>query len=160
MTPQAPRMLLAASGSEASRRATVVAADLASTFDAQLTIVHVVPAVEYRVGRLAPTLPITRQLEDPLTNPVLLEARRVAWARGANPKTILIAGDPAPVIVTIAGDLGADLLVIGSTSGLLPSALAAKTRRWVTARAPCPVLPITADRRPKPRQSVRPVLVS
>jgi nucleotide-binding universal stress UspA family protein len=160
MTPQVPRVLLAASGSEASRRASLLAADLASTFNAQLTIVHVVAPVEYRVGRLAPTLPITRQLDDPLTNPVLLEARRVAWARGANPRTILIAGDPAPVIVTIAGDLGADLLVIGSTSRLLPSALAAKTRLWVTVRAPCPVLPVTADRPPTPRRSVEPVLVT
>ena len=96
MTPQAPRVLLAASGSEASRHATSVAADLASTFDAQLVILQVVPPVEYRVGRLAPTLPLIRQLANPLTSPVLLEARRVAWGRGASAKTILVAGDPAP----------------------------------------------------------------
>ena len=126
MTPQAPRLLLAASGSEATRHATGVAANLASTFEAQLVILHVVPPVEYRVGRLAPTLPISRQLDDPLTSPVLAEARRVAWARGASAKTILVAGDPARVIVAVAGDLGADLLVIGSTPRLLPSALAAK----------------------------------
>jgi nucleotide-binding universal stress UspA family protein len=94
MTPQTPRVLLAASGSAASRHATAVAADLASTFDAQLAILHVVPPVEYRVGRLAPTLAISRQLDDPLTSPVLLEARRLAWARGASAKTILVAGDP------------------------------------------------------------------
>src|SRR2546421_4827401 len=113
MTPQQPRILLAASGSAASRRAAVIAADLASTFNAQLTILHVVAPVEYRVGRLAPTLPVTRRLDDPLTSPVLLDARRVAWARGASAETVLIAGDPAPVIVTVAGELGADLLVIG-----------------------------------------------
>jgi nucleotide-binding universal stress UspA family protein len=93
MTRQTPRVLLAASGSEASRRATVVAADLASTFEAPLTILHAVAPTAYRVGRLAPTLPITRRLDDPLSNAVLLEARRVAWARGANVSTILIAGD-------------------------------------------------------------------
>jgi nucleotide-binding universal stress UspA family protein len=126
MTPQTPRVLLAASGSEASRHATAVAADLASTFDAQLAILHVTQPLEYRVGRLAPTLPITQQLDDPLTSPVLLEARRVAWTRGVSPRTILLAGDPARVIVAVADDLGADLLVIGSTPRLLPSALAAK----------------------------------
>jgi nucleotide-binding universal stress UspA family protein len=77
VTPQTSRVLPAASGSEASQRATVVAADLACTSDAQLTIVHVVAPAEYRVDRLAPTLPITRQLDDPLTNPLLLEARAV-----------------------------------------------------------------------------------
>ena len=94
MTPQTPRVLVATSGSIASRQATAVASNLASTFEAQLVILHVVVPVEYRVGRLAPTMPITRCLDDPLAHPVLLEARRVAWRRGANPKTILVAGDP------------------------------------------------------------------
>src|SRR5437588_12485475 len=133
MTPQHPRILLAASGSAASRPAAVVAADLASTFNAQLTILNVVAPVEYRVGRLAPTLPITRRLDDPLTSPVLSDARRIAWARGVNAKTVLIAGDPPRVIVAVAGEHGADLLVIGSKPRLVPSALAAKTRQWVHA---------------------------
>ncbi len=48
MTPQTPRVLAAASGSVASRQATAVAANLASTFEAQLVILRVVPPVEYR----------------------------------------------------------------------------------------------------------------
>jgi nucleotide-binding universal stress UspA family protein len=119
-----------------------------------------VPPVQYRVGRLAPTLPIARRLDDPLTSPVLLDARRVAWARGANAKTILVAGDPASVIVAVAGELGADLLVIGSTRRLLTGALAAKTRLWVSACAPCPVLPVTAERPPLARPATEPVLVT
>ena len=151
---------MAASGSLASRQATAIAADLASTFDAKLTILHVVSPAEYRVGRLAPTLPITRQLDDPLSNPVLLEARRLAWTRGANAKPILVAGDPAPVIVTVAREVGADLLVIGSTPRLLPSALTAKIRLWVSTRAACPVLPVTADRPRVERPPTQPVPVT
>lgn len=147
MTPQTPGVLLAVSGSEASRRAIVVAADLASTFDTALTILHAVSPTEYRVGRLAPTLPITRQLDDPFRNSVLLDARRVAWARGASVNTILIAGDPGRVIVTIASQIGADLLVIGSRPRVLPNPMAARTRRWVNAHATCPVLPVTTDSR-------------
>lgn len=108
----------------------------------------------------APTLPITRHLDDPLTSPVLLDARRVAWLRGASAKTMLIAGDPARVIVTVAGELGADLLVMGGTSRLLPSALVAKTRHWVAARAPCPVLPVATARPPPARQTAEPVFVT
>jgi nucleotide-binding universal stress UspA family protein len=160
MTPQIPRVLVAASASLASRQATAVAATLASTFEAQLVTLHVVAPVEYRVGRLAPTLPITRQLKDPLANPVLLEARRVAWTRGANARPILVAGDPAPVIVAVARELGADLLVIGRTPRLAPSALAAKTRLWVSTRAPCPVLPVTADQSSAARPAIEPVLVT
>ena len=163
MTPQTrqtPRVLVAASGSLASRQATAVAANLASTFEAQLVILHVVAPVEYRVGRLAPTVPITRRLDDPLANPVLLQARRVAWHRGANTRTILVAGDPAPVIVAVARDLGAALLVIGSTPRLRPRAVVAKTRLWVSSRAPCPVLPVTADQSSATRPATEPVLVT
>jgi nucleotide-binding universal stress UspA family protein len=160
MTPQTPRVLVAASGSLASRQATAVAAALANTFDAQLVILHVVAPVEYRVGRLAPTLPVTHQLDDPLTNPVLLDARRVAWARGASPRAILVAGDPGSVIVAVARELGADLLVIGRTSRLAPGALAAKTRRWVTTRAACPVLPVTTDQSSAARPAIEPVPVT
>ena len=138
----------------------MVAADLASTFDAQLVILHVLPPVEYRVGRLAPTLPITRRLDDPLTSSVLLDARRVAWTRGASAKPVLVAGDAPRVIVTVAGELGADLLIIGSHPHPVPSALVAKTRRWVQAHAPCPVLPVTADPSAVPRPGVEPVLVT
>lgn len=123
-------------------------------------ILHVVPAVEQRIGWLAPTLPITRQFVDPLANPVLLEARRVAWTLGANAKPILVAGDPAPVIVTVILELGADLLVIGRTPRLAPSALAAKTRLWVSTRAPCPVLPVTVDQSSAAQPAIEPVLVS
>ena len=160
MTAVNPLVLLAVSGSAASRRATAIAADLAGTFGASLAILHVVAPVEYRFGRLAPTLPITRLLNDPLTSSVLLEARRIAWARGARAKAILIAGDPARVIVPVAGELGADLLVIGSTSRLLPSGLAASTRHGVAARAPCPVLPVAPDRPPAARHTAEPVLVT
>lgn len=160
MTPQIPRMLVAASGSLASRQATAVAANLASTFEAQLVILHVVAPVAYRVGRLAPTLPVTRQLDDPLANPILLDARCLAWTRGARVNAILVAGDPAPVIVAVARDLGADLVVTGRTSRLAPSALTAKTRLWVSTRAPCPVLPVTADQSSATRPATEPVLVT
>jgi nucleotide-binding universal stress UspA family protein len=90
-------------------------------------------------------LPITRRLDDALSSPGLLEACRRASTHGASATAILVTGDPAPVIVAVARELGADLLVIGSTPRLVPSVLAAKTRAWVTARAPCPVLPVTAD---------------
>jgi nucleotide-binding universal stress UspA family protein len=88
-----PRILHATSGSLAARAATVVAAELAAGFEAQLITVHVIVAENCRVGRMAPTLPITRRLDDPYTDPVLLDARRVAWARGVSTELALIAGD-------------------------------------------------------------------
>ena len=160
MTPQTPHLLLATSGSAASRHATMIAADLASTFGAQLTILHVIAPTAYRLARLGPIQPISRQLDDPLTSDVLRDARRVAWARGANPRSMLIAGDTAAVIVAVAADLSADLLVIGSQRRLAPAALVAKTRWWVVAHASCPVLPVDVDRPASAPSPAEPVLAS
>jgi nucleotide-binding universal stress UspA family protein len=157
---QAPELIAAVSGSVASRRATAVAADLANTFDARLTILHVIPPLQYRVGRLAPTLPLTQRLDDPLSDPVLLDARQIAWARGVTPRAILIAGDPGPVIVTVAGDLDADLLVIGTRRWRRPGRLAARRRRWVHAHAPCPVLAVSSAPPTPPRRALEPILVT
>jgi nucleotide-binding universal stress UspA family protein len=157
---EAPELLVAVSGSDASRRAAAVAADLANTFDARLTILHVVPPLRYRFGRLAPTLPITQRLDDPLGSPVLLDARRIAWAGGVSASTILIAGDPRHVIVTVARDLGADLLVIGTKPRLLPARVAARQRRWVHTRAPCPVLPVSSAAPQPAPPALDPILVT
>jgi nucleotide-binding universal stress UspA family protein len=145
MTAPRPRILVATSGSGASRHATGVAAGLASAFAAELTIVHVVPAVEYRVGRLAPTLPITRQLDDPYASLVLLDARRLAWANGASTRAVLIAGEAPQAVVALAGRLGADLLVLGARRRRWPTSARATTRRWIQAHAPCPVLTVPAE---------------
>jgi nucleotide-binding universal stress UspA family protein len=161
MSREAPELIAAVSGSGASRRAAAVAADLADTFDARLTMLHVVPPLRYRVGRLAPTLPIAQRLDDPLGNPVLVHARQIAWARGVSPRAILLAGDPGLVILTVAGNLGADLLVIGTKPRLLPGGLASRRRRWLHAHTPCPILEVTADPpTPPPRSALDPILAT
>ncbi|MGN6872928.1 MAG: universal stress protein [Solirubrobacteraceae bacterium] len=160
MSRKAPQLMVAVSGSDASRRATAVAAELANTFDARLAILHVVPPMTYRIGRLAPTLPVSHRLDDPLSSRVILEARQISWARGVNPSASLIAGDPGPVILTVAGHLGADVLVIGTKPRLLPGGLAARRRRWMRAHSPCPVLEVTADPPTPPWPALDPILVT
>ena len=91
---------------------------------------------------------------------MLLDARQIAWARGVNPHTILIAGDPGHVIVIVASDLRADLLVIGTKPRLLPGRVAARRGPWVHAYAPCPVLTVSSAP-PKPaRAALEPILVT
>lgn len=152
-----PRILHATSGSLAARAATVVAAELAAGFEAQLIIVHVIVAENYRVGRMAPTLPITRRLDDAYTDPVLLDARRVAWARGVSTELALIAGDAPAAIVALAHELAPQLIVIGSQRTRIPR-LGATTRRWVQSQAPCPVLAVTPNRPPQARRAPEPAL--
>jgi nucleotide-binding universal stress UspA family protein len=139
------RIVVATSGSRASHRATEVAGGLASALAAELTIVHVVGALEYRVGRFAPTLPITRRLDDPYGSLVLLDARRLAWAKGASARVVLISGQAPQAIVALASRLGAGLLVLGATRRRWPTSMAATTRRWVQSYAPCPVIAVPAE---------------
>jgi nucleotide-binding universal stress UspA family protein len=144
MTVPRSRIVVATSGSGASRSATETAARLASEFDAELTIVHVVRALEYRTGRLAPPLPIARQLKDPYASLVLLDARRLAWAKGATARPVLIAGQAPQAVVAVAGRLVADLLVVGAKRRRGPASALARSRRWIQAHAPCPVLVVPA----------------
>ena len=145
MTLPRPRIVVATSGSGASRNATEVAAGLAIAFEAELTIVHVIPTTEYRTGRLAPTLPIARQLDDPYASLVLLDARRIAWAKGATARPVLIAGEAPQAVVAVAGRLIADLLVVGAKRRRGPTSALARTRGWIQAHAPCPVLAVPSE---------------
>jgi nucleotide-binding universal stress UspA family protein len=160
MTPDRPRILVATNGSPSARRAIAVAADLASTFNAKLFVLHVVSPVEHRVGRLMPTLPVTRRLDDPHSSPVLAEARQLAWTRGVAAEPILVAGEAPSTIVGLAQDLGADLLVIGSQRRLAPAVLVARTRHWVQTHARCPVLEVPVDRPTPARPATQPALVN
>jgi hypothetical protein len=91
---------------------------------------------------------------------VLLDARRIAWAHGVSPRPILIAGDPGDVIVIVAGDLRADLLVIGTTPRLPAGRLTAGFGPWVYTDSPGPVLPVWAARPTTPRPARDPILVT
>jgi nucleotide-binding universal stress UspA family protein len=142
-------VVVATSGSRASRDATVLAADLARAWGASLRIVQVVAPVEYRVGRLAPTRPIPRRLIDPFDSPVLADARELAWRRGVAATLVLVAGEPAAAMITAAAAAAhADVLVIGARITGRPRRRTAPTLRWIEAHAPCPTLtPHTAPTR-------------
>ena len=121
LTSQTPRMLLAACGSEATRHTISVAADLDNTFDATANDSARCSARRVRRRSDGANAAITQQLDEPLTSSVVLDARRIAWARGTSTKTILVAGEPARMIVAVAGYVGADLLVIRKTASVGPA---------------------------------------
>jgi nucleotide-binding universal stress UspA family protein len=107
-------IVLATSGSRSAIEATVFAAELAVAFNAALRIVHVVPPIEYKVGRLAPMRPVQRKLTDPFESLVLRQARELAWRHGAAATLQLLSGEPPRAIVAAAASNHADLLVIGA----------------------------------------------
>jgi hypothetical protein len=64
------------------------------------------------------------------------------------------------VIVTVAGGLRADLLVIGTNPRRLPGRLAARLGPWVHAHAPCPVLAVSASLPRSASPTLDPILVT
>src|SRR4051794_33832867 len=100
--PVPPRVLLATDGSAAARLFTRVAARIAAGQDSELIVVHVTTPTEFRVGRMAPAMPLTRHLDDPLANGVLADARALAFEEGATCVPVLLSGDAADAILAWA----------------------------------------------------------
>ncbi|HWF23972.1 MAG TPA: universal stress protein [Solirubrobacteraceae bacterium] len=132
--------MLATRGSPSGNDATAFAAELALALGAALRIVHVVPAIEYRVGRLAPMRAVERKLTDPFESPVLSRARELAWRHGVVATLELRSGDPPRAIVAATVSGHADLLVIGAWNRGRAFGRRAATRRWIEANSPCRVL--------------------
>lgn len=133
------RVLNAVSGSAASQRATIVAAALASEHAGELVIVHVRPPSEMRVVRLGPAVVRTRWLDDPFGEPVLLQARRLAWTSGVMPRIVLMDGRVTEGVAMAAREWGSSLVVIGWRARWLP----ATTRTRIQRSCPVPVLAVS-----------------
>jgi nucleotide-binding universal stress UspA family protein len=141
-----PRVLLASDCSEAAWLATQVAAHIAAGQDAELILVHVTAATDHRVARMAPAMPLTRRLDDPLSTPVLADARTLAFQEGASSVAVLLSGDPAGGILAWARGAQPELVVLGSRRHFALPVNGAGTARRVQARATCPVLVVTPRR--------------
>jgi nucleotide-binding universal stress UspA family protein len=143
-----PVIVIATSGSRSAEDATAYAAELAANVDGQLRIVHVLPAIEYRVGRLAPMRPITRRARDPFTSPVLCRARELAWRHGSAATLQLLIGDVASTITAAATNAGAHLLVLSTPRQRQRFARSRLRRDWIENHAPCPITTTPASRVP------------
>ncbi len=97
---------------------------------------------EIRLVRLGPTTVGTHWLRDPYAEPVLLDARRAAWAHGIAARLGLISGLPAEGLLMAAQEGKPTLIVIGARRSRLPARLAAPTRARVQRCSPVPILTV------------------
>jgi nucleotide-binding universal stress UspA family protein len=132
------RILVATSGSPASRAAVELAVELASAEGAELTVLLVVPTGDPRVDTVQ-TGPIghavSHHLSPPELDQPLKEARALARERGVACRLELVAAnDPVGAIVAEARAAHADLVVMGASHRRLSKA--ARVLRELR----CPVL--------------------
>lgn len=107
-------VLLATDLTEASARAQETAAELAVTVRARLTVVHVCAAPAFA---LAGTSETGVDLVGPCADAANAAVARVLWnlrKRGVEAEAVLRVGVPWEQIVTVAQELGADVIVTGT----------------------------------------------
>jgi universal stress protein A len=128
----------------------LAARDLAATLGRHAERLHVLTVYEHEPSRLPSGVPaemaaklreqqiehVDRAMAEKMDNYV-----GPLVAQGLSVSRILRIGNPRHLIVDVAREIGADLLVIGSHSkrGLLDVALGG-TARHVSGHAPCPVV--------------------
>ena len=101
------RILVAYDGGEPAQRALDTAMDLATRFDARISVVSVVP---YHPGRA----PMDPWDDDRVHAAALAEAGRILAEHGMTADLLEPIGDPAATIERVAEDGGFDTVVVGS----------------------------------------------
>jgi nucleotide-binding universal stress UspA family protein len=141
MAPDLTRILLATDGSEDAALAGRAAADISNGTAAEVAVVHVwtdVPPPAYPGMSLDNYSRLAR-------DEAMRLLRREAWnARVAGGRVVgehLREGQPAEEIITLAEELDADLVVVGSRrAGRVKRLITGSVSEGVVHRASCPVL--------------------
>lgn len=132
--------------SPASRPALTYAAAIAVWYDAQLTLLHVVPtfdAIQVPPGTLGETVQIVYPSSREEVLATLAREAEASGAAAAKPALEVEAGDPIERIVDRGLTLGADLIVVGTHGRTgIGRALVGSVAERVLHRASCPVLTV------------------
>ena len=131
------KLLLPTDGSSCSAAAAKLAVELAGLHGSKLAVVTVVDVTE-EFQTVAPKA-MERLVEK--AKEVLEDAAREAGAAGVNAGTFLKEGEAFKAITGLAGELGSDLIVMGShgRTGIGRLIMGSVTEK-VIGHAPCPVL--------------------
>ena len=141
------KVLVATDFSKPSEAALAYGRELAGTFGAALTVLHVVDNIQTRVygtegfGLAEPNLQAELETSVRAQVDALLSAedRDVLHATGF----VITSNQPAAAIVTYARDAGTDLIVMGTHGrGAVAHLLMGNVAEHVVRTAPCPVLTV------------------
>jgi nucleotide-binding universal stress UspA family protein len=133
------RILVAIDGSQASNRAFAKAVELAQLTKGRLIALAVegpLPAYAATVGEVDEV----KREKDAFFNRLLADARAQAEQAGVALDVELRAGHAAELIIRVARDLRADLIVVGHRGHFVRDHLLGSTADRVARHGPCPVL--------------------
>ena len=126
-------------GSATAAEAVRVATDLARRFDAELVLLGASQESKERAPRRAQADPELQWAVSPSARAreIVARAQREAQRQGISCRTLIDDGDPADVLVRLAGECDADLLVIGNKG--MKRRVLGSVPNTVTHKAPCSV---------------------
>ena len=139
-------ILVGLDGSADSHEAVHWAANLARSLDAEVVAVHALGLLDQLEpdGPVVPTQPHRQEISD---------RARGAWSEplveaGVTHEVVLHDGSPVDVVLDVAEEVGADLVVLGSRGiGGSPALLLGSTSTQVAQRARCPVVIVPGPER-------------
>lgn len=133
-------IVLAVDGSEPSLRAAEVAGRLAAFVRGRLCVVVAFDPVPDVLGRPYWEEAVSKRLEE-AQSVLEMALARLPEPDGVDLDTEVLQGSPAEVILTVAREHKADLIVMGARGrGGLAALLLGSQAQKVVAHAPCPVL--------------------
>lgn len=142
----ASTILVGLDGSADSHEAVQWAAGLARSLGAEVVAVHALGLLDQLEpgGPMVPTQPhrdeIAELARGPWSEPLT--------ATGVEHRVVLNDGSPVDVVLAVADEVGADLIVLGSRGiGGAPALLLGSTSSQVAQRAACPVVIVPGARR-------------
>lgn len=115
------KILIATDGSSNSRKALAFAVEIASRFDSQLYVLHVVPNMEIPVEVLEYLS--AEDIEDPpasfylekIGQKIIQQSENECKLTGCdNVHTVVLRGDPADTIIAFAKNEQMDIIILGS----------------------------------------------
>lgn len=142
--PAIKSILVSVDLAEGSDRVLDYAVDFATKLSARLTVLHVynLPVYNFPDGSFVPTAEVASQVGDAARRQLDATVERLK-GRGVEVTGILRSGPPPQEICTVATEVGADLILMGTHGrGALGRALLGSTANTVVRSAPVPVLTI------------------
>jgi len=131
-------------GSETAGMAVAVAADLAKLHN---SVLHLVNAYKVPTSGVAVVQAGAMAAADPLLSSAALKeaaekllAAAAELAQGAKVETHAVVGSPADVVISVAEEVGADIIVVGSKGMRGARRMIGSVPNSVAHRAPCHVL--------------------
>lgn len=132
------KILVPVDGSDSSERALGKAIELAAALKSKLTFLYVA-----NVNQLAVNSCLSADLLEAVNKAgdVVLTHAEESVPEGVESERVMETGSPAPVIVDVAEDCGADLVVMGSRGlGLVKGVLLGSVSQYVVENAKCAVM--------------------